>query len=63
MFDTAMTLKYNQGHWQWYEWATLIQYYYHAKFDICHINSAQENHNVKVFATYTRPAGLTRIIM
>ena len=24
-----MTLKYNQGHWNWYEWAKLSEYYHH----------------------------------
>ena len=52
MFNTAVTLKYNQGHWKWYGWVKLNEYYHHAKFDIYHIHSVQENCNVKVFATY-----------
>ena len=41
-----MTLKYNQNHWKWYEWVKLNEYYFY------HIDSTQENHNIKVFATY-----------
>ena len=37
LFDTAETLKYNQGHWKWYEWEKLNKYYCHAKFDIYYI--------------------------
>ena len=42
-------LKYNQGHWKWYEWVKLNQYYHNAVFDIYQICSVRENHNVKVF--------------
>ena len=52
-----MTLKYNQGHGKWYEWVKLNNYYHHAKFDLHHTYSVQENHNVKVFATYGHLAG------
>ena len=37
MFDTAVTLKYNRGRWQWYEWVKLNEYYHRAKFDIYHM--------------------------
>ena len=57
MFDTALTLKYNQGHWKWYS-----EYYNHEKFEIYHIYSARENRNVNVFDTYWQSAGLTLII-
>ena len=56
-----MTLK-NQGHWKWYEWVKLNMYYHHAKFDIYHIYSVLENHNIKVIATYVHSASLTLII-
>ena len=52
-----MTLKYNQGHLKWYEWAKFIEYYHHAKFDHYHFYIVWENHDVKVVATYNRPAG------
>ena len=42
-----MTLKYNQGHWKWYVWVKLSEYYHHAKFDICHIYGDWENRNIK----------------
>ena len=45
-------MKYNQGHWKWYEWVTLSEYYHHAKFDIYHIYSVREKCNIYVFATY-----------
>ena len=52
MFDTALSLKYNEGHWKWYS-----EYYYHEKFKIYHIYSARENRNVNVFDTYWQSAG------
>ena len=54
-----MTLKYNQGHWKWYEWVKRNEYYHHAKFDIYYIiYSVRENRNVKISThTDTRPAG------
>ena len=55
MFDTAVTLKYNQVHWKRYEWAKLNKHYNHAKFDIYYIYSVRENRNVKVFATTDFP--------
>ena len=36
LFDTAVTLKYNQGHWKWYEWVKLDDYYHYEKFEIYH---------------------------
>ena len=56
-FDTAVTLKYNQGHRKWYEWVTLNEYYHHAKLDMYRIYSVRENRTVKVFATYGHTAG------
>ena len=56
MFDTAVSVKYNQGHWKWYEWIKLNEYYHQAKFDIYHIYGVWDNQNVKVFATYGRSA-------
>ena len=56
-FDTAVALKYNQGHWKLYEWAKINEYYHHKKFDDNHIYSVRENRNVKVFATYGHSAG------
>ena len=56
-----MTLKYSQGQGKWYVEVKLNEYYHHQKFDIYHILSVQENHNIKVFATYGQwaswPAG------
>ena len=52
LFDTAVTLKYKQGHWKWYEWVQLREYYYHTKFDIYHIYSVWVNRNINIFATY-----------
>ena len=47
LFDTAVTLKYNQGHWKWQGWVKLNEYYHHAKsFYVYHIYSFQENHNI-----------------
>ena len=37
----------------------LTEYYHHAKFDICHIYSDQENHNVKAFAAHGHSDGQT----
>ena len=51
-----MTLKYNQGHWKWYESVKLNDYYHHAKFDIYHMYSVRENCNVKLFAKYGQSA-------
>ena len=51
LLDTTVTLKYNKGHPKWYEWVKLNEYFYHAKIDIYHIYSVQENLNVTVFAT------------
>ena len=51
-----MTLKYNHGHWNWYEWVKLNEYYHHAKLDIYHNPSVWENHNIQVFATYRHSA-------
>ena len=48
LFDTAVTLKYNQDHWKWYEWVKLSEYYHRTKSDIYHIYSVQENY-VKSF--------------
>ena len=66
LFDTAENLKYNHGHWKWYEWVKLNKYYHHAKFEIYHSYCVWQNCNVKVFATYgnsaDKPAGLTLII-
>ena len=45
-----MTLKHSQGHWKWYEWAKLNEYYPHAKFGTDHIYGVWENRNIKVFA-------------
>ena len=33
-FVTALTLKYGEGHWKWYEQIKLNEQYHHAKFDI-----------------------------
>ena len=49
MFDTAVTLKHTRslkvilmGK------AQLNEYYHHAKFDIYHVYTVQEDHNIKV---------------
>ena len=52
----SVTLKYNQGHWKWYEYVKLNEYYNYAKFAIYHIYGVRENRNVKVFATYGHSA-------
>ena len=58
MFDAAVTLKYNQSHWKWYELAKLNEYYHYAKFDIYHnFSDREKNRNVKVFATCGQAAG------
>ena len=46
LFDTAVTLKYGPGHWNWYEQITLNEQYNYAKFGIY---GMQVNTNVKVF--------------
>ena len=51
-YERKIFMKHNQGHWKWYEWVKMNNYYYHAKFDIYHIYSVRENQNFKVFATY-----------
>ena len=43
LFDTAVTLKYGQGHWKCNEQVKLNEYYDHTKFDSYH------NFDVKVF--------------
>ena len=55
-FDTAVTLKYNQGHRKWYEWLKLNKYYQYEKFDIYHFYSPRENRIVEVPATLGHPA-------
>ena len=60
LLDTAVTLIYNQGHGQWFEWIKLNKSCHHAKFDIYHTFSVQENLNV--LATYRQSASLTLII-
>ena len=57
LFDTAVILKYNLGHWKWYEWVKLNKYYCHIKFDIYYTYSVRENCNVTVFATYGLSGG------
>ena len=52
LFNTSVTLKYNQGHWKWYGWVKLNEYHHHAKIDIYHIYSVRENRNVEEFATH-----------
>ena len=56
-FCIAMTLKYYQGHWKWYEWVKLYECYHHVKFDVYHVYRVGENRNVKVFATDGHSAG------
>ena len=51
LFEIAVTLKYDQGCWKWYEQVKLNEQYHHAKFDIDHIHYVRENPNVKVFNT------------
>ena len=72
LFDTAVTLKYNPGHWKWYEWVklndrkTIMQ----SLTFIIIIYSLRKNHNIKVFDTFGHlvgrtahyPTGLTLII-
>ena len=48
LFDTAVTLKYGQGHWKWYEQVKLNEEYHHAKFDIYQVYGIWINPNVKV---------------
>ena len=50
--DTAATLKYGQGHWNWYEYLKLNEYCVHAEFDIYHICDVWENHNIQAFAKH-----------
>ena len=57
LFDTAETLKYNQGQWKWYEWVKLNEYYHYAKFVLYHIYSVRENRNINIFATHGYSAG------
>ena len=45
--DTAMTLKYSQGHWKCYEWVTLNEQCHRAKIDIYYVHSVWENCNFK----------------
>ena len=52
LFDTAVTLKYHQGHCMWNVWVKLNEYYLNGKFDIYRVDSVQENRNAKVFATH-----------
>ena len=57
LFDTAVTLKHNQGHWKWYEWIKLNEYNHHARFDVYHIYNVWENYDVKLLPqTDTQPA-------
>ena len=49
MLDTAVTLKYDKGHWKWYEQVKLNKKCHHAKFDIYHIYGVWINPNIKVF--------------
>ena len=49
LFVTAVTLKYGQGQWIWFEWVKCNEKYDHVKFDIYHIYSFWENCNNEVF--------------
>ena len=61
--DTAMTLKFSQGHWKGYGQVKLHEKYHHAKFDIYHINGVRENCNVKACdISYSLLAGIAWII-
>ena len=48
MFDTAVTLKYGEGNWKWYEQVELNEKYHHAKFDIYHFHGVWVNPNFNV---------------
>ena len=39
---TAVTLQYNQGHWNQYEWLKLDEQYHHAKLDLYYIYSVRK---------------------
>ena len=41
LFDTAVTLKYDQGNWKRYQQVKLNEQYHHAKFDIHHTYGVQ----------------------
>lgn len=49
LFDIAVTLTCDQGHWKWYEKIKLYKFYHRAKFGIYPIYSVQENGKIKVF--------------
>ena len=52
-------MKYSQGHWKWYDWIKLNEFYHHEKFDTDRIYSVQESRNSKVFPhTLGQSAGL-----
>ena len=57
LFDTAVTVERNRGHWKWHKWVKLNEYHHHAKFDTGHISNVWENHNIKVSATWGHSAG------
>ena len=56
--DTAMTLKSSQGHWKWYEWVKLNEYYHHAKFELIILVLPEKTATLKfLLHTANWPAG------
>ena len=55
-----MNLKYNQGHWKWYEWVKLNEYYL-ANIDV-HPIIASEKMTMLNFGTYRHLASTTLIL-
>ena len=54
LFNTAVTLKYGQGHWKWCEQVKLNAQYHHAKVDIYYIYGLLVNPKV-----FNKPRHLT----
>ena len=51
--DIAVTLKYSQGLWKWYEQVWISEWYHHAKFDIYSIYDMWVNPNVSFWHAKT----------
>ena len=43
LLNTAVILKYNQGHWKCCEWVKVYKLSYHGKFDIYHLYKVLAN--------------------
>ena len=56
LFDTAVTLKYTQGHWKWYEWVKLNE---HNVWEYCNVKVFAKPVNQPIGQHVSQPGGIT----